>query len=247
MKQKFNFEEMQSFCKERYKKVVFVKKDYFVNNELLKKLIALAEETSVQIVMDCFETSNDILVHYKFPVERECRKCNKIFTEECSKTKLADIIKSKGEFICHECFLRELEEKTKVIKMQEAEYNSRRNEITTFVIENYLNPQCSWKEDIPQKEWFGRLESSLFNTDEDKIAEHIKSLNYRDFLNTPYWKAVSAEKRRKAKYRCELCNNTGLLNVHHKTYEHHGYEKDYLNDLIVLCEDCHKKFHELGD
>lgn len=67
----------------------------------------------------------------------------------------------------------------------------------------------------------------------------------KQFLSTPYWTAIAAKKKIKAHYCCELCNSQKLLNVHHKTYEHHGYELDNMNDLIVLCSDCHKKFHNI--
>jgi 5-methylcytosine-specific restriction endonuclease McrA len=33
------------------------------------------------------------------------------------------------------------------------------------------------------------------------------------------------------------------VNVHHRTYEHHGEEHQYLDDLILLCHPCHSKFH----
>lgn len=47
---------------------------------------------------------------------------------------------------------------------------------------------------------------------------------------------------RRADYKCQLCNREGTMNVHHKTYERLGEEQ--LNDLIVLCQDCHAKFHD---
>ena len=34
------------------------------------------------------------------------------------------------------------------------------------------------------------------------------------------------------------------VDVHHKTYEHHGQEHRYLGDLVLLCRNCHSKFHD---
>ena len=46
---------------------------------------------------------------------------------------------------------------------------------------------------------------------------------------------------RKAGFKCQLCGRKGDLNVHHNTYNSRGNEN--LKDLIVLCKDCHTKFH----
>ena len=44
--------------------------------------------------------------------------------------------------------------------------------------------------------------------------------------------------------RCQLCNSADKLQVHHRTYERLGAERD--EDLTVLCESCHKLFHGSG-
>ena len=48
----------------------------------------------------------------------------------------------------------------------------------------------------------------------------------------------------KSNCKCQLCNKSGELNVHHRTYERRG-EESY-SDLITLCEDCHTLFHNQG-
>ena len=72
-------------------------------------------------------------------------------------------------------------------------------------------------------------------------------MDYHDFLKTPCWHGVRSYKLRNAKYCCELCGKKGVLNVHHKTYENHGreFDRDIADsDLIVLCRECHEKFHD---
>ena len=70
-----------------------------------------------------------------------------------------------------------------------------------------------------------------------------KEMSYDQFLSSPYWKVISAYKKLQAGYRCQLCNSSERLAVHHRTYENHGYEIEHLDDLVVLCERCHSKFH----
>lgn len=44
---------------------------------------------------------------------------------------------------------------------------------------------------------------------------------------------------------CYLCNSKENLNVHYKTYEYRGEEYlDWRKSLIVLCDNCHKKFQD---
>lgn len=73
-----------------------------------------------------------------------------------------------------------------------------------------------------------------------KIAQY-KTMPYKEYLLTPYWKRFADEARKCARYKCNLCNGSGILHVHHKTYETRGEEK--FDDVIVLCERCHAKFH----
>jgi hypothetical protein len=65
---------------------------------------------------------------------------------------------------------------------------------------------------------------------------------YLNYLQSDDWKKIAAKKRKQAKNRCQLCNNGEVtLHVHHLTYE--NLYKEKLIDLIVLCEKCHKNFH----
>lgn len=81
------------------------------------------------------------------------------------------------------------------------------------------------------------------HVDSDMVADHIKGMKYQDFLNTLYWKTI-AEKKKYRDKKCAVCNSTQNLNVHHRTYEHHGYELRYMwKDLVCLCHECHEKYH----
>lgn len=80
----------------------------------------------------------------------------------------------------------------------------------------------------------------------EKIQENInylKSLPYKEYLQTEHWKDLRKRMMNRANYSCGMCNSKNvILHVHHKSYKNLG-DEDY-SDLIVLCEDCHYKFHD---
>lgn len=75
------------------------------------------------------------------------------------------------------------------------------------------------------------------------IREYVPQvLSYAEYLRSPAWKSKRDEAIEHADRRCQLCNSDERLNVHHRTYERLGSELP--TDLIVLCKDCHAKFHD---
>lgn len=82
------------------------------------------------------------------------------------------------------------------------------------------------------------------SVNKDLVAKKILSLSYEDFLKTYYWNIITRYLKKQANEKCRVCDGGGILHVHHRTYDTHGYEADNLIDLIVLCEDCHAKFHD---
>jgi len=67
-------------------------------------------------------------------------------------------------------------------------------------------------------------------------------LNYYDYIKSDKWKKRANDARRRANFHCQICNSSKNLHVHHRTYERLGNEKP--TDLIVLCAECHKLFHD---
>ena len=81
-----------------------------------------------------------------------------------------------------------------------------------------------------------------------KQRKELAEMPYTDFLNTKYWKIIQKYKLYTVGYQCQLCNSKKqTLHIHHKTYEHRGSEYLFLNDLIVLCEKCHQKYHNIKE
>lgn len=79
--------------------------------------------------------------------------------------------------------------------------------------------------------------------DEDEV-KWLMHCDYERFLESWYWYIVRAYVVNKAKYRCSICERSGRqYHVHHLNYEHRGFELYHLEDLMVLCEDCHEQIH----
>jgi len=69
------------------------------------------------------------------------------------------------------------------------------------------------------------------------------TMPYRKYLQTYRWSQTRALARERAGDRCQLCNaGNRTLHTHHRTYERRGHELP--EDLIVLCDACHAKFHD---
>lgn len=119
---------------------------------------------------------------------------------------------------------------------------TKRTEKKPNNIDDYLAPNRVWDNSIGVGNRMAIL-TELTRLNKEKIAEKIKLMSYKEFLTTPYWKAISVYMKIKQN-RCEICGSKFDLHTHHKTYEHHGYEILHLNDLEVLCGICHAKVHK---
>lgn len=94
--------------------------------------------------------------------------------------------------------------------------------------------------------------ASKYHVDRDRFlarqqrVEELRSMPYREYLQTPEWKRRRQEHLNAAGERCQVCNRGPgkgtSLHVHHRTYANRGNER--FNDLIVLCGGCHQYFHE---
>lgn len=181
---------------------------------------------------------------YRYSVELKCEQCGELFwLTNISKTAALGAITSSrwGHKLCSKCEIAN--EEAGRLKLEQQD-NERREALKAF-----LTPAYSFPDGLPARYKFQSLQSLMpygwaRNTEGKEIASQLKALPYQDFLHTPYWDAISAEIKRKANYKCSLCGSSSALNVHHKTYAHHGNEFYHLEDLICLCKDCHYKFHK---
>jgi hypothetical protein len=71
----------------------------------------------------------------------------------------------------------------------------------------------------------------------------LEAMPYREYLKTPEWDEKRRAAYRRANYRCQLCNASGVqLHAHHRSYEKRSKEGEE-EDLIVLCATCHERVH----
>jgi 5-methylcytosine-specific restriction endonuclease McrA len=64
---------------------------------------------------------------------------------------------------------------------------------------------------------------------------------YIAFISGPVWRLViRPQVLARANGRCEQCDDTAPLDVHHKTYRNFGGNED-LSDLVAVCRPCHDK------
>lgn len=108
------------------------------------------------------------------------------------------------------------------------------------------NGVVSWLSDQVEDESKGIIEAVVERyappeIDESLVAS-LRSMPYRDYLQTSHWQGLRELALVHAQRRCQLCNSPWDLQVHHRTYESRG--KEPLSDLIVLCADCHGRFHD---
>jgi hypothetical protein len=68
-----------------------------------------------------------------------------------------------------------------------------------------------------------------------------RGVRYELYLTTDAWQMRRRYLIAQAGNRCRLCNDTGTLQLHHRTYGRVGHERP--EDLIVLCKPCHEHFH----
>lgn len=76
----------------------------------------------------------------------------------------------------------------------------------------------------------------------DVYAQALASMPYQEYLRTTEWHETRWIALALATKRCQVCNRTGLLDVHHRTYERRGME--LAADLTVLCRRCHERHHK---
>lgn len=130
--------------------------------------------------------------------------------------------------------------------MYDSDYSGAQVSTDDF-IDTLLEPEAKWAKNISASTKINYIHNQ--DVIWPLVADYIKyGIDYKDFLKTPYWKAIAEKTKQMAGYKCAICNSNKNLATHHKTYEHHGYELFYIKeDLIVLCDNCHKKFHDKLD
>lgn len=80
------------------------------------------------------------------------------------------------------------------------------------------------------------------STPQDRTVQALRSMPYAEYLQTEHWRVTRGYFIQQSGGRCQVCNSTTALDVHHRTYENVGDEQP--GDCTVLCRDCHSLFHQ---
>ena len=76
--------------------------------------------------------------------------------------------------------------------------------------------------------------------EEEKINR--KKMPYLEFLKTEYWQEVRSKIIARDKC-CRMCGKKIDFEVHHIYYTHRGDELNHLDDLTLVCSNCHQIIH----
>lgn len=68
---------------------------------------------------------------------------------------------------------------------------------------------------------------------------------YLDYLNSYEWKEKSRHIKHIFNNRCWFCGSTKNLNVHHTKYFKCTFKHFKLRWFLCVCNDCHKKIHQI--
>ncbi len=81
---------------------------------------------------------------------------------------------------------------------------------------------------------------------EEKYYEFLEreAMPYKEFLQTDYWQKEVRPKIIERDKRCRTCGTNENLEVHHISYEHRGDDLNHMEDLTLLCRDCHQIIHD---
>lgn len=71
----------------------------------------------------------------------------------------------------------------------------------------------------------------------------IYNKEYFIYINSNKWKHKKIEVFGLKGKKCQRCFSENKIHVHHACYDRFGGEEDILNDLFVLCENCHNEYH----
>lgn len=118
----------------------------------------------------------------------------------------------------------------------------------SYEVNRFCYEFCKCAGDLFKSKWFPS-EIGYRAYFDKLVCEYINKMDYADFLQTNYWRIIAGIVKNTQRM-CQVCNSTKYLIVHHRTYERHGYEhypQVMKHDLIVLCDECHKKFHNITE
>lgn len=92
------------------------------------------------------------------------------------------------------------------------------------------------------------IESLVVGRSEEEIERMkaaLRALPYQEYLQSDYWKLIRKCAIEQHGGICQRCRrwDRGQIDVHHTRYLNRGEEYRYLDDLKILCHECHTDAH----
>lgn len=231
---------------ELFEKILSKKEDGYINygDFINYKTVMLFVKSRADDVKKLFAKKKKEDCNF-YLVELKCPKCGELYNKKVSRYEIYKVlssIRSKAfdKSICDKCIAEKKRKETEYKIAEEYRKQKQIEKDTERYISLYLDSDKCWNKGVSNKRKLYDLHTNVKN---DTIIEYIKEMDYQDFLNTPYWKAISEAVKIKAGYRCQLCNSNIGLNTHHRCYDNHGDELHNMQDLICFCEECHNNHH----
>jgi hypothetical protein len=97
---------------------------------------------------------------------------------------------------------------------------------------------------LDEEQAYGWAELEIIGRWQTGRRAALETMPYREYLETPEWAGKRVEALVRDGWRCRVCNSSRSLVVHHRSYARRGHER--VQDLTVLCWQCHELFHEGG-
>ena len=95
----------------------------------------------------------------------------------------------------------------------------------------------------PKPKPFVPYSDSTPEVDPIKQLMFISANDKLEYMQSEKWRALKFSRLMIAQYKCESCGSFHNLNLHHITYER--LTQEALEDVAILCEECHTKLHSI--
>ena len=131
------------------------------------------------------------------------------------------------------------------IKITKQQYNGKKTTIRNIKkdIITY-NGEQGILDDLKEKNIrYKKYKKNLTEKKEEMLKNNFKyGDEYEKYLQTEHWKKQKQLVKERDKI-CQKCGSTQNLHVHHKSYKNLWIAEEEINDLVLLCKDCHEAEH----
>ena len=104
------------------------------------------------------------------------------------------------------------------------------------------NQEQDKKEDNQEPQVIDYEYINQFTSSGSNQAMYMSAEDKQAHMQSTYWYKLKQQKLASANHRCEKCDSTESLELHHLTYSDLGKESQ--SSVVVLCRSCHQYQHD---